>query len=57
MKALKLYGVQDLRYEEADKPTIQTDNDVIVKVKAAGICGSDISRYRLLGPYIEGMVW
>lgn len=56
MKALKLYGVQDLRYEEADKPTIQTDNEVIVKVKAAGICGSDISRYRLLGPYIEGMV-
>lgn len=57
MKALKLYGVRDIRYEDAEMPVIKEDNDVVVKVKAAGICGSDISRYRLLGPYIPGMIW
>lgn len=57
MKSLKLYGVQDLRFERAEKPVIQQDDDVIVRVKAVGICGSDISRYAKLGPYVEGMVF
>lgn len=57
MDALKLYGVRDLRFEQAEEPTMQTDQDVIVKVEAAGICGSDLSRYKLLGPYIPGMIW
>ena len=41
MKALKLYGVEDLRYEDNEKPVIESANDVIVKVRATGICGSD----------------
>lgn len=57
MKSLKLYGIQDLRFEKANKPTVENANDVIVKVQAVGVCGSDISRYNKLGPYIEGMVW
>ncbi|MFD1407491.1 galactitol-1-phosphate 5-dehydrogenase [Kroppenstedtia eburnea] len=57
MNALKLYGKRDLRYEKADLPAIQKVDDVLIKVKAAGICGSDLSRYAKLGPYIEGMVW
>lgn len=57
MKALKLYGKRDLRYEEADMPTIEQPDDVILKVKTVGICGSDISRYSKLGPYVPGMVW
>lgn len=57
MKSLKLYGKQDIRYEEASKPSIENKEDVIVKVKAVGICGSDISRYMKLGPYVEGMVY
>lgn len=57
MKSLKLYGIQDIRFEQAEKPTIENDDDVIVKVKAVGICGSDISRYAKLGPYIEGMIF
>ncbi|SGT26181.1 Sorbitol dehydrogenase [Staphylococcus aureus] len=32
MKALKLYGVEDLRYEDNEKPVIESENDVIVKV-------------------------
>lgn len=57
MKALRFYDIQDLRYEEADDPVITAPDEVIVKVKAVGICGSDIARYRSLGPYIKGNVW
>jgi len=57
MKSLKLYGIQDLRFEEADQPVIEKEDDVIVKVKAVGICGSDISRFNKLGPYVEGMIF
>ena len=52
MKALRFYDVQDLRYEDAPDPVIEKPDDVIVKVKAVGICGSDIARYRNLGPYV-----
>ncbi|WP_044747650.1 galactitol-1-phosphate 5-dehydrogenase [Bacillus alveayuensis] len=57
MKALKLYGKRDLRYVESEEPVIEKNDEVIIKVKAAGICGSDLSRYAKIGPYIEGMVW
>ncbi|MGN1014932.1 MAG: galactitol-1-phosphate 5-dehydrogenase [Butyricicoccus sp.] len=57
MKALTFYDVQDLRYEEVPNPVIEKPDEVIVKVKAVGICGSDIARYRNLGPYVPGNVW
>ncbi|WP_256072898.1 alcohol dehydrogenase catalytic domain-containing protein, partial [Staphylococcus aureus] len=55
MKALKLYGGEDVRYEDNEKPVIESANDVIVKVRATGIGGSDTSRYKKMGPYIKGM--
>lgn len=57
MKALNLYGVQDIRFEETPEPVIEKEDDVIIKVKAVGICGSDISRFKKLGPYVEGMTF
>lgn len=57
MNSLKLYGVRDLRFEEAERPQLLDENDVIVKIKACGICGSDISRYRKLGAHTPGQVW
>ena len=57
MKALTFYGKRDLRYEDVEIPVIQSGKEVIVKVKAAGICGSDIARYRNLGPYVPGNIW
>lgn len=54
MKAAKLYGLRDIRVEETPIPQIQKPDDVIVKVKAAGFCGSDISRYGKLGPHTPG---
>lgn len=57
MKALNLYGKQDVRYEETEKPKAENRNDVIVEVKIAGICGSDISRYGKIGSYNPGLIW
>jgi len=57
MKAAKLYGIRDLRVEECPEPKIESPDDVIVKVKAAGVCGSDISRYAKLGPYVPGNIF
>ena len=57
MKALNLYGKQDVRYEEREKPVLKNENDVIIKVMVAGICGSDISRYAKIGSYNPGLTW
>ncbi len=49
MKAARLYGKQDLRLEEVPMPEVKP-GEVLIKVKAVGICGSDLSRYTKLGP-------
>lgn len=43
MKAWVLHGIGDIRFEDVDMPKIG-ENEVLVSVKAAGICGSDIPR-------------
>lgn len=43
MKAWVLHGVGDYRYEEVAEPSVE-ENEVLVAVKAVGICGSDIPR-------------
>ncbi len=43
MKAYVLHGINDIRLEEVPKPEI-SGREVLIKVKACGICGSDIPR-------------
>lgn len=43
MKAAVLYGQKDIRYDEIEMPVIK-DDDILVKVKNTGVCGSDIPR-------------
>ena len=43
MKAWVLHGINDLKFETVSNPTL-SNNEVLVAVKAAGICGSDIPR-------------
>lgn len=43
MKAAVLYGQRDIRYEEVETPAIRED-EVLVRVKVTGICGSDVPR-------------
>lgn len=57
MKALNLYMKQDVRYEEVEQPEIESSTDVVIKIKIAGICGSDISRFGKIGSYNPGLTW
>lgn len=50
MKAFVLHAIDDLRYEEVEKPSLK-DGEVLVKVQAVGICGSDIPRIYRTGMY------
>lgn len=45
MKAARLYGKEDLRLEELPVPEI-SDQEVLVRVKSAAICGTDVRMYK-----------
>jgi len=46
MKALRLHGIGDLRFEEVDAPGAPGASEVLLAVRAAGICGSDLHNFR-----------
>lgn len=50
MKAAVLYGVGDLRYEEVEIPQLK-EGEALIKVKACGVCGSDVPRVMEKGTY------
>ena len=50
MKAYRLHGIGDIRLEEVPCPALQPE-EVLVQVKAVGICGSDIPRVYQTGTY------
>ncbi|MDR1797535.1 MAG: galactitol-1-phosphate 5-dehydrogenase [Clostridiales Family XIII bacterium] len=50
MKACNLHGIGDLRYEDVPDP-VPGEGEVLLKVKAAGICGSDVPRVFTKGTY------
>lgn len=43
MKAAVLHEKKDIRYEDIEKPVLEKD-EVLIKVKYTGICGSDMPR-------------
>ena len=45
MKAAVLHKVRDLRVEEVARPELRQDDDVLVKMAAVGVCGSDVHFY------------
>ena len=45
MKAAVFHGPRDIRFEEIDKPVLAA-GEVLLKVGACGICGSDLHTYR-----------
>lgn len=52
MMGAVLHAPGDLRIEQVAKPVIGKDSDeVLVKVEAAGICGSDLDRVMVTGTY------
>jgi len=46
MKGAVLYGPRDIRYEERAEPKILEPTDVILKLSATCVCGSDLWPYR-----------
>lgn len=46
MKAVYLHGVGDLRIHEEPVPQIAAPNEVLIRVAAVGVCGSDCHFYR-----------
>jgi len=50
MKACVLHEIGDLRFEEVAAP-IPAKDEVLIKIKASGICGSDIPRIFTKGTY------
>jgi threonine dehydrogenase-like Zn-dependent dehydrogenase len=45
MKAVVYRGPRDVRIEEVDDPEIEKPSDVLVKITATNICGSDLHMY------------
>ena len=46
MKAAVYHGPRDIRVEQVERP-VPGEHDVLVRVRACGICGSDLHMYRL----------
>lgn len=46
MKALTWHGTHDVRVENVADPTLESPSDVVLRVTATAICGSDLHLYR-----------
>lgn len=55
MKAWVLHGINDIRLEEVEKPDLKK-NEVLVRVMAVGICGSDIPRIYQTGAHRHPLI-
>lgn len=42
MKAVVFHDVGDIRLENVSEPKIKSDNDAIVRITSAAICGTDL---------------
>lgn len=55
MKAWVLHNIGDIRFDTAEEPILK-EREVLVKVRAAGICGSDIPRIYQNGAYSHPLI-
>jgi L-iditol 2-dehydrogenase len=46
MKAAILYGIKDIRVVNVPMPKIKKPDEVLLRVKSVGICGSDVHYYK-----------
>jgi len=51
MRAVVLFAPKDIRCVEVEKPSIMEYDEVLIKVKACGVCGSDIPRVMVKGAH------
>lgn len=55
VKAFVLHGVGDLRFEDMPKPSPR-EEEVLVRVRASGVCGSDIPRIYRTGAHRHPLI-
>jgi threonine dehydrogenase-like Zn-dependent dehydrogenase len=53
MKGAVLHGPRDVRFEERADPEIREPTDVIIRMSATCVCGSDLWPYRGIQPITE----
>lgn len=53
MKAVTWHGRNDIRVDNVSDPKIQDDRDIIIRVTASGICGSDLHLMAGAAPAME----
>lgn len=46
MKALTYHSAKDVRVENVPDPMLQQDDDILLRVTATAICGSDLHIFR-----------
>ncbi len=47
MKAMVLTGIRQMEMQELPTPIITNENEVLIKMKVVGVCGSDVHYYSL----------
>lgn len=57
MRALTYHGARDVRVESVPDPVIQEPDDVILRVTATAICGSDLHLYRGKIPPLKTVIF
>lgn len=45
MKAVRLTGIRQMNVQDVADPVIQADDDVLIRLGAVGVCGSDVHYY------------
>ena len=53
MRALAYHGAKEVRLDNVPDPILQADDDIILRVTATAICGSDLHLYRGKVPGME----
>ena len=55
MKAIYMRAPKDLKFEEVPNPVLH-DDEVLIKVMAVGVCGSDIPRMLVFGAHVSPII-
>lgn len=46
MKAARLHGSKDIRIDNVAAPASPAEDEVVLRVRAVGLCGSDLHMYK-----------
>ncbi|WP_129358793.1 alcohol dehydrogenase catalytic domain-containing protein [Rothia uropygioeca] len=53
MRAVTWQGKRNVSVEDVPDPTLQLNDDAIIRITSTAICGSDLHLYEVLGPFMD----